>query len=478
MLEGLEVSVLMLSEVLRDNKYLRLDDEYFSNNFLRMDILIQSKKYSTLNNISYQITDFGAYSQTNIISFKEEGILFLRNQEVKDNFIDLNNAVFIDIEVYNKLTLHLLEGDVVIPRVGTLGKAALIEKKHLPCSANQNLAIIRTNQINHYYLTTFLNSKYGTNQVFRTSTGNVQQWLNLENIGNLKIPILSSSFQSEIETLVRLAHAKLEESKTLYTQAETLLLESLNLQGLKDLEGLNNAKTNHNVKSFKDSFLTSGRLDAEYYQPKYEILEEKIKSQGYYTIIEVFNLLSNPSPSFYTETGTKIIKTKNVRIPTLEIDNITDCTNEKKILVQKNDLIFASMGVGSLGRVSFIENDIENYATDGTLKIFRTKQEFKNQNLEIPTLLYLTSKAGQELIYKYVIGSTGIISISKENIENLIIPKFSDEISLTLTKKVLESQSLRTESENLLHLAKEAVECAIEKGEGEALAMLNHLNQK
>ena len=32
------------------------------------------------------------------------------------------------------------------------------------------------------------------------------------------------------------------------------------------------------TKSFKESFETSGRLDSEYYQPKYDEIIEKIKS--------------------------------------------------------------------------------------------------------------------------------------------------------------------------------------------------------
>jgi hypothetical protein len=36
---------------------------------------------------------------------------------------------------------------------------------------------------------------------------------------------------------------------------------------------------NINIKSFKDSFVANGRLDAEYYQPKYEELMAHIATQ-------------------------------------------------------------------------------------------------------------------------------------------------------------------------------------------------------
>ena len=131
------------------------------------------------------------------------------------------------------------------------------------------------------------------------------------------------------------------------------------------------------------------------------------------------------------------------------------------------------MGVGSLGRFSYVEKEIENCTTDGTLRIFRAKPEFKNKNIEIPCLLFLTSRFGQELIYKYVIGSTGIISISKENVENLIFPKVSNIIAKQVTDLVIESQHLKTESEKLLEVAKKAVEMAIEENEIKALKFIN-----
>jgi hypothetical protein len=64
----------------------------------------------------------------------------------------------------------------------------------------------------------------------------------------------------------------LGESKTKYVEAETLLLETL---GLLDFSP---STEKINIKSFKDSFAATGRLDAEHYQPKYEQIEEKIKA--------------------------------------------------------------------------------------------------------------------------------------------------------------------------------------------------------
>lgn len=58
-------------------------------------------------------------------------------------------------------------------------------------------------------------------------------------------------------------------------------------------------------------------------------------------------------------------------------------------------------------------------------------------------------------------------------IENVIIPKLSQEFQQEITNKVRESFALRDESKRLLNLAKTAVEMAIEQGENATMKLLN-----
>lgn len=91
--------------------------------------------------------------------------------------------------------------------------------------------------------------------MMRFASGGLQGHVNLAILEELVVPILSHSFQTQIESLVKLAHSKLEESKTLYTSAENLLLLALDLNDFESKK----VETNYNIKSFKDSFLTSSR---------------------------------------------------------------------------------------------------------------------------------------------------------------------------------------------------------------------------
>ena len=101
----------------------------------------------------------------------------------------------------------------------------------------------------------------------------------------LCIPRFSETFQQTIEHIVKSAHANLSKSKSLYSEAEELLLKEL---GLKNWQPNN---TPVNIKQLKDSFVASGRLDAEYYQQKYDELFSKLSMYDYDIVKEYINFL-------------------------------------------------------------------------------------------------------------------------------------------------------------------------------------------
>ena len=86
--------------------------------------------------------------------------------------------------------------------------------------------------------------------------------------------------------------------------------------------------------------------------------------------------------------------------------------------------------------------------------------------------IFLQSAIGQELIYRYVVGSTGIINIYDDDIAKIPIPILDGEIQKDIAEKVQNSFALRRQSKQLLEYAKQAVEMAIEQGEDAALVWL------
>ena len=129
----------------------------------------------------------------------------------------------------------------------------------------------------------------------RRQSGNVQQKLNVGDISQIPIPILSKEFQEKISELVKLAHEKLQQAEEKYSAAEKILSAALGLENFKP------STKNIAVKKFSASFLSSGRLDAEFYQPKYDDLKnflKKFQTVELGDIVKIFKSIE-PGSEFY-----------------------------------------------------------------------------------------------------------------------------------------------------------------------------------
>jgi restriction endonuclease S subunit len=272
-LEGLEISEVLLSKVFSITKTQRFDAEFFKKDLINQDKNLANKDLKTLSEITDKI-DVGFVGSMVSNYVLEGGVKLLQTKNISEFFINDNDVIRINHVFHNQLKKSQLNYEnILIARSGSFGKASIFLKNEVINSSD--IIIINANKakINPYYLVTYLNSYFGVKQMMRFASGGLQGHVNLAILEELVVPILSLSFQTQIENLVKLAHSKLEESKTLYTSAENLLLSALGLNNFESKK----VETNYNIKSFKDSFLTSGRLDAEYYQPKYEELEKKIR---------------------------------------------------------------------------------------------------------------------------------------------------------------------------------------------------------
>ncbi len=472
LLSGLEAVELKLSEVLEDNFTFRFDPEYFKRIYLKIEQNIKNKKFDKLINLSNKITDFGAFSQNNFIEYKKKGNhYFIRNQDMKDMFIS-DEKIFIDENVYNKLTLKLDEYDLLLQRTGSIGKAGMVLKKDLPSSANQNLAQIKLNleKINPYYINTFLNSKIGNNIFDRLATGNVQPWLNLGQIENIKIPIFLKDFQAKVETIVKSSYQKLENSKTLYKQAEELLLKEL------DLLNFTPSKEKVAIKSFSESFGVSGRLDSEYYQPKYDEIIEKIKSYncGYETINEACTL-KNVNYKLEDKKFYQYIELSNIGTT----GDITGCTYEQgkdlpsraRRLIKENDVIISSIE-GSLEKVAIVRKEFDNSLCSTGFYVINSDK------VNTETLLVLFKNRVIQQILKKNCSGTILTAINKDEFLNIVIPIIDINIQTKIEEKIKESFKLKEESKQLLEVAKRAVEIAIEDGEDKAMEYIKRKVKK
>lgn len=367
-----------------------------------------------------------------------------------------------DFERLSKYALR--KNDILVSVVGTLGNAAIIEEGHIPAIFSCKSKVLRTSGINPHYLLAYLNSDYGRSLLLRKERGAIQKGLNLDDLKMLDVYVAGNEFQGAVEKLYRKSNELKKCSKSKYTQAEALLLDTL---GLANFSPSTNAV---NIKSFKNSFAATGRLDAEYYQSKFEELEAKIAET--HELVSLSNLLTlnqrGTQPDYAAE-GLPVINSKHVRegevvLSDNRVANLPD--KENPLLIQKGDVLINGTGVGTIGRSAPYLHD-QNAIPDNHVTILRT-----DKLNPIFLSVYLNSIAGKYQVDKCFKGSSGQIELYPKDIDCFYVPLVDAAIQTEIAALVQQSFTLKAESERLLDVAKRAVEIAIEQDEQAALEFI------
>jgi len=462
-LDGLEAVELKLSEVLVDNEKFRFDSEFFKKEYLIKLNQIKLFGYDIIDNMAFvtdgihESIDFDSDSEINLISAKSP----------KENIFDLSNNDYISIAQHTKNPrTELKENDVIVSTVGTIGNCAVVDKTILPANSDRHVGIIRlNNEFKPHVLSTFLLSKYGRFQTLRESTGNVQLNLFIYKIKTLKIPTFTTPFQLQIENLVKTSYQKLEESKWLYKQAEELLLEEL------DLLDFNPSEENIAIKSFKESFGTTGRLDSEYYQPKYDDIIAKIKSykDGFELLQMACNLKDtnyNPKENQYYQYVelSNIGNTGDITGFTYEMGQ--DLPSRARRKIKENDVIVSSIE-GSLEKVALVTKEFDNSLCSTGFYVLDSKK------INSSTLLVLFKNQVFGQILKQNCSGTILTGMNKDEFLKIVVPFIDISIQTQIEEKITKSFELKEQSKRLLDLAKQAVEVAIEKNEEVAMELVD-----
>jgi restriction endonuclease S subunit len=464
-LEGLEVSEIKLSELVLENRTTRIDSEFFKKEYLQnISTLINyrsgnEKLEKYINHISGGATPLGA-------QYFNKGIPFLRVQNIMQNYFNLNEVVFInntqDKEIKRS---RLKEKDVLLTITGvSFGKSAVVPKELENANINQHLVKITLHKnLNPYFLSTFLNSKFGKLQSDKNIVGVTRPALDYEVIKNFIIPNLDVDFQLEIENTIRQAYAVEQNAKFLYTEAENILLQEL---------GLNNWQPtikNNNTKTLKESFLSSGRIDAEYYQPKYDEIEGKIINYkgGFDQVKNICNLKTqNFQPQddvIYNYIELANIGSNGV-IKDVTLNEGKDLPSRARRIVKTNDVIVSSVE-GSLASCAIIPKEFNNAICSTGFYVINSK------NINSETLLLLFKTAVIHLMEKGCSG-TILTAINNEEFFKIPLPTIDENIQKTISDKIQQSFALQSKSKQLLEAAKKAVEMAIEQNEEMAMDYL------
>ena len=189
-----------------DIKNNRLDPHFFKPEFIN---LTQELKKGKTN-----ITTFGKITKSIINgfdyrTFSDNGLPYLRVQNIRPNSIDLEDVKRIDTNPINK-DIRLETGNILLTRKGTFGVSVCLKNNYDYVISSEIFKIKTTADTNPNYLSIILNSQIGQRQFNRVKIGAIMGSLSQEAIKEVLIPLPNLDAQNKITKEVegRLAQAE------------------------------------------------------------------------------------------------------------------------------------------------------------------------------------------------------------------------------------------------------------------------------
>jgi restriction endonuclease S subunit len=440
---------------------LRLDAEFYQPLYRENDLILRMfPKYTTLGQICSKFSK-GIFD-IKAAEYVESGIPFVRISNLRSGIVEEDNLVFITPEQHQKQAKTALRKYDVILSKTAYPAASLVQLDD--CNVSQDTIAIKTtrSQAFNVYLVVFLNTRFGLTQMQRLFQGNIQTHLSLEDARTIVIPELDEKFQLEVQFLFEASIQRRTEAKSLYAQAEALLLREL---------GLDTLDLSHQT-TFTATFsevMEARRLDAEYFQPKYTHLIAAIQNTG--QAVRLGNWVSETIrrgilPDYVEDGDITVINSQHVGKTHVELDDnrttsraFTQVSKNMRAVVKKYDVLLNSTGYITIGRAQTLLDDVEA-VVDGHVSIIRPKQGLDPVYLG----LYLNSLPGQLQTERGWTGSSGQIELRPEVVSEYVIWKAPEPVQQQIRQLVETSHQARKEASQLLEQAKQRVEELILEG--------------
>ena len=454
--EELECTEILLSEVNEKN---RADAEFFQRHYVENENLLLRLPHMLIEEF-FKVTD----GEHGSVDYLDDGVKYLMAENIRRGFVDISNVKYVSKTVDRKNSRSSVKGgEILISIKGTLGSIAVADDSLVPCNMNRDVAIIKpkfkTGALN-FFVAAFMMTSYGFYQSYRGGSGGVQQMITLERLQNFIVPTFSETFYAAIKEIFLAAKDCRARADENYHAAEKLLSEALGLAGFSP------SKENVAIKTFSASFGSSGRLDAEFYQPKYDDWKNFMTVAG--TVgklckIHDRNFLPKPKEIYRYIELANVETNGNISTPDAFVG--ADLPTRARRIVKAGQVIISSIE-GSLQNCALITNENDGALCSTGFFVI------DSYNFNSATLLVLFKSELMQNLMRQQCTGTILTAISRENFLSLPLPVVARAVQEKIAAQVSESFRLRGESEKLLSRAKATVELAIEGGEDVAIEFL------
>ncbi|MCG3256170.1 MAG: restriction endonuclease subunit S, partial [Candidatus Heimdallarchaeota archaeon] len=132
-------------------------------------------------------------------NYQESGIRFIRSQNVLDQKLNFTEIAYINETIHkNMYRTHVYFGDVLLNITGaSIGRVASYTDDK-PANVNQHVCIIRLVRLIPEWITLFLASEFGQDQIMSKQSGMTREGLNYEQLRQITLPLPPIEEQKEI----------------------------------------------------------------------------------------------------------------------------------------------------------------------------------------------------------------------------------------------------------------------------------------
>lgn len=247
----------------------------------------------------------------------------------------------------------------------------------------------------------------------------------------------------------------LEQSLYYFRLAEWLLLQELFLDYWQS-----RGSVSCSVKSFS-AVQSTGRLDSEYYQPKYDKLFEQLSQ---FDCDKLDNIVSvkksiEPGSDSYIGEGIPFIRVSDVNKFEIEKTNLHLSPKEfslESLKPHKDTILFSKDG--SIGIAYKCEKDLDIITSGALLHL-----DVINKNILADYLTLVLNSIAVQLQAERDSNGAIIQHWKLDDIKKIIVPVLSMQTQSLIAEKIQKSFALRNQSKRLLEQAKRMVEEEIEK---------------
>lgn len=423
-------SCLWTEETLIDK---RIDAHFYSIKYMQYyNKLMKCKiKKMSLYNICSRMNS-GPFGSALLASqYVDKGVAFIRPLNCKDYIVDIDNdVVFISKEDSERLkSSKFSSGDLIFTKIGNgIGDVAIIPQKIFECNISGNLMGVKVkNNIDNYYVLTFLKSIYGQNQIWQGMMNSAKPKIDMDTLKSIVIPIPSPEIQKYIGDKVRRAEELREEAKRLKKEAEEIFNQ--NYEQIR--------KNDSKFEWVNSYYLNEDNIIPNFYK-QYELLRDKK-----YVYIEFENIVESIKCGIPVRSDMRIGDIYPFYGASGVTDNIGDYNFDGEYLIVAQD--------GSIGSVNVARN---KFWANNHVWVVKVKNGWDLEFLE----LYLNQ-------YNYWISlTTGSVvpKVTSENLKKLLVPKINYEVQKSIGDKIREAKHKEQKSKALIEQAKQDVEDLIE----------------